>query len=65
MESGKGAKVYGESGRHLFTWRLDNNKTPSIHFPKDILKRIKQSDHISEKFTNGIITLITKEIEHD
>lgn len=65
MESGKGAKVYGESGRHLFTWRLDNNKTPSIHFPKDILKRIKQSGHISEKFTNGIITLITKEIEHD
>ncbi len=31
-------KISGNDGRHLFTWRLDNNATPSIHFPKDIIK---------------------------
>ncbi|CAL7960170.1 hypothetical protein MIDIC_10014 [Alphaproteobacteria bacterium] len=29
-------KIFSKSGRHLFTWRLDNNQNPSIHFPKDL-----------------------------
>jgi ParB family chromosome partitioning protein len=29
-------KVMTKSGRHVFTWRTDNNSLPSIHFPKTI-----------------------------
>jgi len=39
-KSDSNQKVYSNDGRHLFTWRLDNNTTPSIHFPKDIVKLI-------------------------
>ena len=31
-------KIVNNDGRHLFTWRLDNNSVPSIHFPRDIIK---------------------------
>jgi ParB family chromosome partitioning protein len=33
-------KIRDNNGRHLFTWRLDNNAVPSIHFPQDIIKLI-------------------------
>jgi ParB family chromosome partitioning protein len=29
-------KVYSLNGRHLYTWRNDNNSIPSIHFPRNI-----------------------------
>ena len=29
-------KVFTKDGRHVFTWRLDNNGLPSMHFPKHI-----------------------------
>lgn len=34
-------KIYAPDGRHLFTWRLDNNSVHSIHFPNDIIKLIE------------------------
>ena len=37
-------KVFDRDGRHLFTWRLDNNSTPSIHFPKDIIQLLDNED---------------------
>lgn len=36
-------KIIGIDGRHLFTWRLDNNSAPSIHFPKDIINLMNHS----------------------
>lgn len=55
-------KVYSSDGRHIFTWRLDNNKKPSIHFPNDILKLVSSgrikikslSDKITEIMENEI-----------
>lgn len=44
-------KIYSPSGRHLFTWRLDNNRTPSIHFPKDILKLFESGQLNKEELT--------------
>ena len=47
-------KIFDIDGRHLFTWRLDNNSSPSIHFPKDIIKLINSEDinlnHITQEF---------------
>lgn len=36
-------KIFHSDGRHLFTWRLDNNATPSIHFPKDISRLLENN----------------------
>ena len=36
-------KIIGVDGRHLFTWRLDNNSAPSIHFPKDITSLLNKN----------------------
>lgn len=47
-------KVYSKNGRHLFTWRLDNNKTPSIHFPKDIANLIKQRTIDNSQITKSL-----------
>lgn len=47
-------KVYSKNGRHLFTWRQDNNNCPSIHFPKDMASLIDKKnldpDFITTKF---------------
>lgn len=47
-------KVFDKDGRHLFTWRLDNNSAPSIHFPKDIIQLLNNEDidfdHITQEF---------------
>lgn len=53
-------KIYDTTGRHLFTWRLDNNRTPSIHFPKDILKLFK-----SGKLNNEDLTAAFSKIMED
>ena len=34
-------KILSKNGRHLFSWRKDNNENTSIHFPKDISELIK------------------------
>lgn len=51
-------KVIGNDGRHLFTWRLDNNATPSIHFPKDILGLLNENiisfDELTKEFKECI-----------
>ena len=51
-------KIFDRDGRHLFTWRLDNNASPSIHFPKDIIQLLKNEsisfDKISEEFKECI-----------
>ena len=47
-------KVLTGDGRHLFTWRLDNNQTPSIHFPKDIIKLIDDKKLSLDLLTNHL-----------
>ncbi len=47
-------KICDKDGRHLFTWRLDNNSSPSIHFPKDIIQLLDNEtinfDQITQEF---------------
>ena len=47
-------KITNKDGRHLFTWRLDNNGTPSIHFPQDIISLFNTDainfDKLTEEF---------------
>lgn len=52
-------KIHSNDGRHIFTWRTDNNKLPSIHFPKNIVNVLFSSDEeklkcISERFVQII-----------
>lgn len=47
-------KIFNLDGRHLFTWRLDNNSAPSIHFPKDIVKLIDDETINFEEITKDI-----------
>lgn len=55
-------KVIDADGRHLFTWRLDNNATPSIHFPKDILKLMSDGVLDKEQFTEELKGWISKRL---
>ena len=48
-------KAIDRTGRHLFTWRNDINDCPSIHFPKDMSKFIR--DHKSN-LTDDILKMI-------
>lgn len=47
-------KVYSDDGRHLFTWRVDNNSVPSIHFPKDIVQLIDEEKISFDDLTEDI-----------
>jgi len=51
-------KVLSKDGRHLFTWRLDNNSAPSIHFPKDIIQLLNTDtikfDELTQEFKECI-----------
>lgn len=53
-------KISSNNGRHLFTWRNDNNNNPSIHFPKDInqlLNREKDSlEDLNDVIKEFIVT---------
>lgn len=57
-------KVINNDGRHLFTWRLDNNAIPSIHFPKDIIELIKSNvlslEELTEEFKVCIASKLSK-----
>ena len=55
-------KVTGDDGRHLFTWRKDNNDLPSIHFPKDIAKEIASLKIDQGQLNKIIATYITKSL---
>lgn len=50
----KNKKVLSSDGRHVFTWRQDNNLLPSIHFPKGIIDLIRSDeidiDHLTQRF---------------
>lgn len=58
-----GEKVISEDGRHLFTWRSDNNSNPSIHFPNDIALLIKSGRLEACTITNGIKSSILTSLE--
>ena len=55
-------KVFSKDGRHLFTWRLDNNAAPSIHFPKDVIQLLNSEkidfDEITQEFKECIFKKI-------
>lgn len=57
-------KIFDADGRHLFTWRLDNNLSPSIHFPKDIIKLLDESlidkEDLLKEFKACIANKLTK-----
>ena len=53
-------KVFGKDGRHFFTWRKDNNNLPSIHFPKEIARRIENNNDYA--LNEKIISIIKQEI---
>ena len=59
----KNKKITSKDGRHLFTWRLDNNTTPSIHFPKEIIKLLNNNLINIDELTNGLRDHIVKTLE--
>jgi hypothetical protein len=50
----KSKKVTLRDGRHIFTWRNDNNKIPSIHFPQSIYEMLKKGDISLEMITENM-----------
>jgi ParB/RepB/Spo0J family partition protein len=55
-------KIKSNDGRHIFTWRNDNNSNPSIHFPKDISHLISEDKISLENLTNAISKEISNEL---
>ena len=55
-------RVKTKDGRHIFTWRNDNNNIPSIHFPKDIASLIQDNKISIDNITNIISTEINNEL---
>ena len=53
-------KVYSLNGRHLYTWRNDNNSIPSIHFPRNIALLIARG-----KLDKNIVSNSFKELLED
>jgi ParB family chromosome partitioning protein len=56
-------KVIDNEGRHLFSWRIDNNKQPSLHFPKSIVDMIEANKINIEVLTTGIKNELSKQIK--
>lgn len=54
-------KIYSSNGRHLFTWRKDNNDLPSLHFPKDISVLLDNKIDL-EKLTEKLTEVIENEL---
>ena len=50
----RNSKVLSRDGRHIFTWRTDNNALPSIHFPKQINDLFYEKKLCIEEFTKNI-----------
>jgi ParB family chromosome partitioning protein len=55
-------KVLSKDGRHIFTWRTDNNKLPSIHFPKSIIRLLESEDLKINDLTDKFISVIESEL---
>ena len=55
-------KITTKDGRHLFTWRLDNNATPSIHFPKDIIELLNSNSINFDKLTEDIKSCVINKL---
>ena len=55
-------KIKGLNGRHLFTWRLDNNSTPSIHFPQNITDLISKNKIKIEDLTEEFKQCLEKKL---
>ena len=51
-------KVYSYNGRHLYTWRNDNNAIPSIHFPRNVSTLILKGKLNKDKLTDSIKQLL-------
>ena len=56
-------KVITSDGRHVFTWRDDNNKLPSIHFPKQIGHMILSGKIDLDGLSNDIIEVMERKLE--
>lgn len=57
-------KITSNDGRHIFTWRLDNNETPSIHFPKDIIKLLHENIINFDELTMEFKECITRKLDN-
>ena len=55
-------KILSKDGRHIFTWRSDNNNKPSIHFPNNIADLLANNDLDIEELTLNIANLIEVEL---
>ena len=57
-------KVIGQSGKHLFTWRIDGNAIPSIHFPREILNLINEKAMNFDEITEILKTYIDQKVKN-
>lgn len=55
-------KVIDSDGRHLFTWRLDNNSIPSIHFPKSIYDLMQREQIDFNEITEEVKTCLSSKL---
>ncbi|MCF6765740.1 ParB/RepB/Spo0J family partition protein [Thiotrichales bacterium 19S3-7] len=55
-------KIYSKNGRHIFTWRNDNNNLPSLHFPKDISELMNNKRLDTNSLTNKLLEVIEIEL---
>ena len=54
--------MIGQSGKHLFTWRIDGNAIPSIHFPREILNLINEKAMNFDEITEILKTYIDQKV---
>ncbi|WP_157966676.1 ParB/RepB/Spo0J family partition protein [Fastidiosibacter lacustris] len=55
-------KIISKNGRHIFTWRKDNNNLTSIHFPKDISTLLSNNSINNDVINKQIMELIENEL---
>jgi ParB family transcriptional regulator, chromosome partitioning protein len=59
----KNKKIATSDGRHLFTWRTDNNSLPSIHFPKNVSDLFITKKIDIEKITKEFTKILKENID--
>ena len=59
----KDKKVLSSDGRHIFTWRKDNNHLPSIHFPKSIVSLLNNNELNLEDLTEKFGQIMETELD--
>lgn len=55
-------KILSRDGRHMFTWRTDNNALPSIHFPKQINSLFEKEKINMEELTQDLLTVLEEKL---